>query len=117
MSRPEFQTPANVLGVNKIRSGQIEVFKKDTPFVNLLEAAEQEFGFDQPGILAIPCEASELQRIPSLKRIGDKYWGLPNWLGARVLLKGVFLRAWLYWGVDAWGRWQGLVRTFKKVDT
>lgn len=33
------------------------------PFVKLLEAAEQEFGFDQKGVLALPCEASELQRI------------------------------------------------------
>ncbi|GFY83986.1 hypothetical protein Acr_03g0007600 [Actinidia rufa] len=33
------------------------------PFVKLLEAAEQEFGFDQPGVLVIPCEANELQRI------------------------------------------------------
>lgn len=37
------------------------------PFLKLLEAAEQEFGFDQPGVLVIPCEANELQRILSLK--------------------------------------------------
>ncbi|WJZ93095.1 hypothetical protein VitviT2T_012057 [Vitis vinifera] len=37
------------------------------PFVKLLEAAEQEFGFDQQGVLAVPCEASELQRILSGK--------------------------------------------------
>ncbi|KAK3000560.1 hypothetical protein RJ639_020960 [Escallonia herrerae] len=35
------------------------------PFVKLLEAAEQEFGFDQPGVLIIPCEASEILRILS----------------------------------------------------
>lgn len=35
------------------------------PFVKLLEAAEEEFGFDQQGVLAVPCEASELQRILS----------------------------------------------------
>ncbi|THG18336.1 auxin-responsive protein SAUR21-like [Camellia sinensis] len=33
------------------------------PFVKLLEAAEQEFGFDQPGVLVVPCKANELQRI------------------------------------------------------
>lgn len=33
------------------------------PFVRLLEAAEKEFGFDQQGVLAIPCEASELRNI------------------------------------------------------
>ena len=37
------------------------------PFVKLLEAAEEEFGFDQKGVLALPCEASELQRILSGK--------------------------------------------------
>ncbi|KAK2654976.1 hypothetical protein Ddye_008028 [Dipteronia dyeriana] len=35
------------------------------PFIKLLEAAEQEFGFDQKGALVIPCEASELKRILS----------------------------------------------------
>lgn len=34
------------------------------PFVRLLEAAEIEFGYQQ-GVLAIPCEASELQQILS----------------------------------------------------
>ncbi|KAI3447569.1 hypothetical protein Pfo_004234 [Paulownia fortunei] len=33
------------------------------PFVRLLEAAEREFGFEQQGVLAIPCEASKLQQI------------------------------------------------------
>ncbi|CAI9760673.1 unnamed protein product [Fraxinus pennsylvanica] len=33
------------------------------PFVRLLEAAEREFGFEQQGVLAIPCEASELRNI------------------------------------------------------
>ncbi|KAK2632333.1 hypothetical protein EUGRSUZ_L01690 [Eucalyptus grandis] len=34
------------------------------PFLKLLDAAEQEFGFNQ-GILVIPCGPSELQRILS----------------------------------------------------
>ncbi|KZV26047.1 hypothetical protein F511_13925 [Dorcoceras hygrometricum] len=33
------------------------------PFVELLEAAENEFGFKQQGMLAIPCEATVLQNI------------------------------------------------------
>lgn len=32
-------------------------------FLELLEKAEWEFGFDQTGMLVITCEASELQRI------------------------------------------------------
>lgn len=35
------------------------------PFLKLLDAAEQEFGFNQEGVLVIPCEPSELQRILS----------------------------------------------------
>lgn len=35
------------------------------PFVRLLEAAEREFGFEQQGVLTIPCEASELQQMLS----------------------------------------------------
>ncbi|KAH6797672.1 hypothetical protein C2S52_022226 [Perilla frutescens var. hirtella] len=35
------------------------------PFVRLLEAAEREFGFEQKGVLTLPCEASELQQILS----------------------------------------------------
>ncbi|KAF9594711.1 hypothetical protein IFM89_034694 [Coptis chinensis] len=34
-------------------------------FQKLLEETELEFGFDQPGVLVVPCEASELQRILS----------------------------------------------------
>ncbi|KAL7133457.1 hypothetical protein ABFS83_12G142400 [Erythranthe nasuta] len=40
-------------------------FLSNPPFVRLLEAAEREFGFQQKGVLAIPCEASELQQILS----------------------------------------------------
>nr|GMC52831.1 auxin-responsive protein SAUR32-like [Ipomoea batatas] len=36
------------------------------PFLELLEAAEKEFGFEQQGVLAVPCEANELQRILSI---------------------------------------------------
>lgn len=36
------------------------------PFLELLEAAEKEFGFQQQGVLAVPCEASDLQRILSI---------------------------------------------------
>ncbi|KAK4749323.1 hypothetical protein SAY87_026772 [Trapa incisa] len=32
-------------------------------FLELLEKAEREFGFDQMGVLVIPCKASELRRI------------------------------------------------------
>lgn len=35
------------------------------PFVKLLEAAEREFGFEQKGVLTLPCEASQLQQILS----------------------------------------------------
>ncbi|XXG84799.1 hypothetical protein AAC387_Pa11g0025 [Persea americana] len=33
------------------------------PFLRLLEAAAEEFGFDQPGVLFIPCRAREIQAI------------------------------------------------------
>ena len=32
-------------------------------FLRLLELAEEEFGFNQEGALAIPCRASELERV------------------------------------------------------
>ncbi|KAK0584502.1 hypothetical protein LWI29_014252 [Acer saccharum] len=32
-------------------------------FTKLLELAEEEFGFQQAGVLAIPCRSNELQRI------------------------------------------------------
>lgn len=38
-------------------------FLQYPPFVKLLEAAKGEFGFDQQGVLVVPCEANELQRI------------------------------------------------------
>uniref|UniRef100_A0A5B7C8L9 Uncharacterized protein n=1 Tax=Davidia involucrata TaxID=16924 RepID=A0A5B7C8L9_DAVIN len=41
------------------------------PFIKLLEAAEQEYGFNQKGVLVVPCEGSELQRILLRKQIGD----------------------------------------------
>ncbi|KAK1403388.1 Auxin-responsive protein SAUR32-like [Heracleum sosnowskyi] len=42
------------------------------PFVKLLEAAAQEFGFDQPGVLVIPCEASELEKILTRQSLRPK---------------------------------------------
>lgn len=41
------------------------------PFVELLEAAAKEFGFNQEGVLAIPCQASQLQRILSSQHFCD----------------------------------------------
>ncbi|KAI4310414.1 hypothetical protein MLD38_035394 [Melastoma candidum] len=38
-------------------------FLRHPAFLDLLEAAEQEFGLNQKGVLAIPCKASELQYI------------------------------------------------------
>ncbi|KAJ0087810.1 hypothetical protein Patl1_32158 [Pistacia atlantica] len=35
------------------------------PFIKLPDAAEQEFGFNQKGVLIIPCEASKLKVILS----------------------------------------------------
>ncbi|KAL3531970.1 hypothetical protein ACH5RR_005491 [Cinchona calisaya] len=32
-------------------------------FLNLLEQAEEEFGFKQEGVLAVPCGHSDLERI------------------------------------------------------
>lgn len=32
-------------------------------FIKLLEEAEREFGYYQQGVIAIPCEASEIQRL------------------------------------------------------
>ncbi|KAF6150452.1 hypothetical protein GIB67_023951 [Kingdonia uniflora] len=34
-------------------------------FLKLLEERECKFGFDQAGVLVVPCQASELQRILS----------------------------------------------------
>ncbi|XP_038998785.1 auxin-responsive protein SAUR72-like [Hibiscus syriacus] len=33
------------------------------PFIKLVHEAEKEYGFNQKGVLVIPCEASELERI------------------------------------------------------
>ncbi|EOY07894.1 Uncharacterized protein TCM_022211 [Theobroma cacao] len=35
------------------------------PFMKLLDAAEEEYGFNQKGALVIPCEATELEKILS----------------------------------------------------
>ncbi|PIA29176.1 hypothetical protein AQUCO_06200039v1 [Aquilegia coerulea] len=40
-------------------------------FVKLLEETEQEFGFDQPGVLVVPCQANELQSILSERISGN----------------------------------------------
>ncbi|MCD7473164.1 hypothetical protein HAX54_014801 [Datura stramonium] len=32
-------------------------------FIKLLEEAEREFGYYQQGVIVIPCEASEIQRL------------------------------------------------------
>ncbi|CAN4109592.1 unnamed protein product [Withania somnifera] len=32
-------------------------------FIKLLEEAEKEFGYYQQGVIVIPCEASEIQRL------------------------------------------------------
>lgn len=54
------------IGNNELKKFQVALYYlRHPPFVKLLEAAAQEFGFDQPGVLVIPCEASELQRILS----------------------------------------------------
>ncbi|XVE61678.1 hypothetical protein DITRI_Ditri06bG0059300 [Diplodiscus trichospermus] len=37
------------------------------PFIKLLDAAEQEYGFNQPGAIVIPCGESELENILSEK--------------------------------------------------
>lgn len=51
-------------GNHGMRKFQVALYYlQHPPFVKLLEAAAQEFGFDQPGVLVIPCEASELERI------------------------------------------------------
>lgn len=51
-------------GNHGMRKFQVALYYlQHPPFVKLLEAAAQEFGFDQPGVLVIPCEASELEQI------------------------------------------------------
>ncbi|MCL7050320.1 hypothetical protein MKW94_021530 [Papaver nudicaule] len=37
-------------------------------FLKLLEKAEQEFGFQQGGVLALPCKPDELKRALSTRR-------------------------------------------------
>ncbi|GAB2235771.1 hypothetical protein Droror1_Dr00026212 [Drosera rotundifolia] len=38
-------------------------FLNDPRFLKLLKQAEEEFGFEQEGALALPCRPEELQRI------------------------------------------------------
>lgn len=38
-------------------------FLSHPAFIKLLEEAEREFGYYQQGVIAIPCEASEIQRL------------------------------------------------------
>lgn len=58
--------PVLTVGNNELRKFQVALYYLRHPaFVKLLDAAAQEFGFDQPGVLIIPCEAIELQRILS----------------------------------------------------
>ncbi|KAL5703328.1 hypothetical protein ACHQM5_028493 [Ranunculus cassubicifolius] len=40
-------------------------------FRKLLEETEREFGFGQPGVLVLPCQASELRRILSERICGE----------------------------------------------
>ncbi|XP_010254452.1 PREDICTED: auxin-responsive protein SAUR32-like [Nelumbo nucifera] len=46
-------------------------FLANPEFVKLLEEAEREFGFDQQGVLTVPCQPSELLRILSMRRFRD----------------------------------------------
>ena len=51
-------------GNHGMRKFQVALYYlQHPPFVKLLEAAAQEFGFDQPGVIVIPCEVNELERI------------------------------------------------------
>lgn len=40
-------------------------------FLKLLELAEEEFGFEQEGVLAVPCGPSELLRILETRKEGS----------------------------------------------
>ncbi|KAL6336484.1 hypothetical protein AAG906_018439 [Vitis piasezkii] len=40
-------------------------------FLKLLELAEEEFGFEQEGVLAVPCGPSELLRILEIRKEGS----------------------------------------------
>lgn len=40
-------------------------------FLKLLELAEEEFGFEQEGVLAVPCGPNELLRVLETKRRGQ----------------------------------------------
>ena len=47
---------------------------KYPPFIKLLDAAEQEYGFNQKGALVILCEESALENILSLKHVMNLHW-------------------------------------------
>lgn len=55
--------------VNAIKDGKPTRFVaeldclNDPDFINLLEQAQEEYGFQQKGVLAVPCRAHELQTI------------------------------------------------------
>ncbi|KAI3940857.1 hypothetical protein MKW92_049473 [Papaver armeniacum] len=41
-------------------------------FLKLLEKAEREFGFEQGGVLALPCKPDELKRVLSTRRVSRR---------------------------------------------
>ncbi|KAF6140211.1 hypothetical protein GIB67_000259 [Kingdonia uniflora] len=43
-------------------------YLSDPKFLRLLEKAEEEFGFEQVGALALPCRPDDLQRILENRR-------------------------------------------------
>ncbi|CAN1143128.1 Auxin-responsive protein SAUR32 [Linum perenne] len=55
--------------VTAIKDGKAKRFTveldylNDPEFLSLLELAEEEFGFRQEGVLAVPCHPEELQKI------------------------------------------------------
>ena len=60
-----------------LENGELKKFfvaLKYPPFIKLLDAAEQEYGFNQKGALVIPCEESELENILSLKHVMNSHW-------------------------------------------
>lgn len=60
-------------GNHGMRKFQVALYHlQHPPFVKLLEAAAQEFGFDQPGVIVIPCEANELEKILTRQSLRPK---------------------------------------------
>ncbi|XP_044464961.1 auxin-induced protein 6B-like [Mangifera indica] len=43
-------------------------YLNDPKFIKLLEQAQEEFGFEQKGVLAVPCQPEELQDIVNSSR-------------------------------------------------